>query len=160
MEKSPENSFAVTLKYPRANRYYKTGIDTKTDINNETQSTAFNPPSKNVQSLLGRNTSPAILQREGLGMYLCLINVEGGGISAANKQSVVFQRCLPGSSPRRDTTQRRGAQGKNSHEACLRGRATCSQTFSAVYICWRAGGACFLKAHTIINNAGSCDDKR
>lgn len=54
LEKSPGNSFAVSPRYLRANCYYKQGIDTKIDLNNETRSTAFNAQSKNVQSLLGR----------------------------------------------------------------------------------------------------------
>lgn len=40
-----------------------------------------------------------IFQREGLGMYLCLINGGGGGIFAVNKLGVISQNTFRASSP-------------------------------------------------------------
>lgn len=104
-----------------------------------------------------KNTFTLILQREGLRMYLCLINGGGGGIFAVNKLGVISQRYLPDKltiSPHRDTTQRLRA-----HKGKTPTRPVCSHTFSAVYICCCVGGACFHEPHTITNCAGSCDDK-
>lgn len=103
-----------------------------------------------------------ILQREGLGMYLCLINGGGGKSFAANKRGVISQRCLLGKltgSPHRDTTENTRTQGNNSLEACLCGRTICSHSFSAVYMCCRVGGVCFHEPHTIINSTSTCDNK-
>lgn len=60
-----------------------------------------------VKKLKKKNNFTLILQREGLGMYLCLINGGGDRIFAVNKLGVISQRYLPGKltgSPHRDTT--------------------------------------------------------
>lgn len=111
MGQSLETLRVNLLKYKK-----KKGIDTKMDKNNKMHSADFNRA--NAVSINGwehtwvkkrkkKNTFTLILQREGLRMYLCLINGGGGGIFAVNKLGVISQRYLPGkltSPPHRDTT--------------------------------------------------------
>ncbi len=88
-----------------------------------------------------------ILQREGLGMYLSLINGGGGKIFAANKQGVISQRCILGKltgSPLRDTTQK----------LCAHKGTTPMRPVNAVVLVM-----CFHEPHTIINSTSTCDDK-
>lgn len=104
-----------------------------------------------------------ILQREGLGMYLSLINGGGGKIFAANKQGVISQRCLLGKltgSPHQDTTQKLCAhKGKTPMRPVCEGGLPAA-TLSLPFINAVVLVVCFHEPHTIINSTSTCDDKR